>query len=196
MKKILFLFILYLASTSYSQKELTLNDSLLSSLNQQFELTKSDNANFTIKFNKDTIIILGYLSNPINPDRKNVIYKTSNAGKKWKVIEFIGDEYIYDYYHTKNGEVWIGGSGSFIHYSNDFGDTWTRKIQPFNSNERVSSIFMVDSLYGFTGGLSSGLALTYDNWNSSIQIKAPIKCRISKISILDSFIFIKQYFLN
>ena len=50
MKKILFLFILCFASTSYSQNEEEQDDSLLSSLNQQFELTKSDNANFTIKF--------------------------------------------------------------------------------------------------------------------------------------------------
>jgi hypothetical protein len=63
---------------------------------------------------------------------------------------------------------------------------------------------MVDSLYGIAGGLSNGLAITYDNWNTSIQIKSPIdqkkfqilkqsaRDRIDKIAIVDSLILINQ----
>lgn len=182
-------------------------DSILNSLKYQYELTEYDKASERIIFNKDTVLIAGYLgnpSNPSNPSKKNVVYKTTDGGKKWKVIEFNGNAWIYDTYHKKDGKIWMGGSDNLIHYSDDFGETWERKIKPFKPVNRVLSLFMVDSLNGVAGGLSNGLAITYDNWNTSVQIESPIdqkkfqileqsaRDRINKIAIVDSLILINQ----
>ena len=179
-------------------------DSILNSLKYQYELTEYDKASERIVFNKDTILIAGYLGNPSDPSNKNVVYKTTNGGEKWKVIEFNGDAWIYDTYHKKDGKIWMGGSDNVIHYSDDFGETWERKIKPFKPVNRVLSVFMLDSLYGISGGLSNGLAITRDNWNTSVQIESPIdqkkfqigkqsaRDRIDKIAIVDSLILINQ----
>jgi hypothetical protein len=53
----------------------------------------------------------------------------------------------------------MGGSDNIIHYSDDFGETWESRIEPFNPSDRVLLIFMVDSLFGVAGGLSNGLAI-------------------------------------
>lgn len=92
-------------------------DSILNSLKQQIELTEYDKASERIVFNKDTVLIAGYLGNPSNPSKKNVIYKTTDGGGKWKVIEFNGDAWIYDTYHKNDGRIWMGGSDNVIHYS-------------------------------------------------------------------------------
>ena len=154
-------------------------DSLLNSLKRQFNLTEHDQPTERIQFNKDTILIAGYLadlsiSTPRYDQKKNVIYKTTDGGKNWKVVKFNGDGWIYTNYHKQNGKIWMGGSDNVIHFSDDFGETWNRKIKPFEPVNRVLSLFMVDSLYGIAGGLSNGLAITYDNWNSSAQIESPI----------------------
>lgn len=179
-------------------------DSLLKSLKQQFGLSKHDRLSERILFNQDTIVFAGYLGNPSSSSLKNVVYKTSNGGKNWRVIEFDGNAWIYDSYHDQDGRIWMGGSDHFIHYSKDFGETWTRKIVPFDPVDRIMSIFMVDPNYGVAGGLSNGLAITHDNWKSSIQIDSPIdqkkfqilkqsaRDRIDNIAIIDSLIVINQ----
>lgn len=201
MRIVLIILTLILTSELFAQNP---EDSILNSLKYQYELTEYDKASEWIVFNKDTVLIAGYLGNPSNSSNKNVVYKTTDGGKKWKVIEFSGDAWIYDTYHQKDGKIWMGGSDNVIHYSDDLGETWERKIKPFDPVNRVLSLFMVDSLYGIAGGLSNGLAITYDNWNTSIQIESPIdqkkfqilkqsaRDRIDKIAIVDSLILINQ----
>lgn len=201
MRIALIILTLILTSELFAQNS---EDPILNSLKYQYELTEYDNASERIVFNKDTILITGYLGNPSNSSKKNVVYKTTNGGEKWKVVEFSGDAWIYDTCHKEDGKIWMGGSDNVIHYSDDFGETWERKIKPFDPVNRVLSLFMVDSIYGIAGGLSNGLAITYDNWNTSIQIESPIdqkkfqtlkqsaRDRIDKIAIVDSLILINQ----
>lgn len=201
MRIALIILILILTTELFAQNS---EDSILNSLKQQFELTEYDKASERIVFNKDTVLIAGNLGNPSNPSRKNVIYKTTDGGEKWRVIEFNGNAWIYDTYHKKDGKIWMGGSDNVIHYSDDFGETWKNKIKPFDPVNRVLSIFMVDSLYGIAGGLSNGLAITNDNWDTSVQIESPIdqkkfqilkqsaRDRIDQIAIVDSLIIINQ----
>lgn len=184
-------------------------DSILTSLKKSFALTEFDRSTEIIKFNNDTIIVAGYLedlsnSKPRHEKKTNVIYKTSNGGLNWKQIKFDGDAWIYDAFHKNDGKIWMGGSDNYIHYSNDFGETWSKKPKPFNPVNRVLSIFMVDSQYGIAGGLHNGLATTKDNWNTSKQIETPIdqgkfkilnpsaRDRIDDIAIIDSIILINQ----
>lgn len=206
MKKIVNVFFLFLSTGLFAQIPA---DTLLNSLKRQFNLTEFDRPTEYIQFNKDTILIAGYLEDISSPipryeQQINVIYKTTNGGKNWRVVKFKGDAWIYDSYHQKDGKIWMGGSDNIIHHSDDFGETWERRIEPFNPTDRVLSIFMVDSLFGVAGGLSNGLAITHDNWNSSIQIETPIdqkkfqilkesaRNRIDNIAIIDSLILINQ----
>jgi len=207
MKKLIALILITLLSNQL--KAQNSEDSILTSLNQSFKLTKYDKPSIQIKFNNDTIVVVGYLEDlsipkPRYQKKTNVIYKTSNGGLNWKQIKFDGDAWIYDAFHKNDGKIWMGGSDNYIYYSNDFGETWSKKLKPFNPINRVLSIFMVDSLNGIAGGLSNGLAITKDNWNSSIQIKTPIdqgkfkilnpsaRDRIDEIAIIDSIILINQ----
>ncbi|MFT5780602.1 MAG: hypothetical protein ACI837_003565, partial [Crocinitomicaceae bacterium] len=201
MKATLFIVTLLVSTSLFAQNR---DDSLVHSLNQQFDLTQYDKPSERIEFNRDTIVIAGYLGNPSNSSKKNVVYKTMDGGTTWKAIEFNGDAWIYNTYHTQDGKIWMGGSDNFIHHSDDFGETWKRRIKPFKPVDRVLSIFMIDSVHGIAGGLSNGLAITSDNWNSSTQVKSPIdqnkfkilkvsaRGRVSKIAIIDSLILINQ----
>lgn len=207
MKKLIALLLLTLLSNQL--KAQNSEDSIITSLNQSYKLTEYDKPSIQIRFNNDTIVVAGYLedlsnSKPRHQKKTNVIYKTSNGGLNWKQIKFDGDAWIYDAFHKNDGKIWMGGSDNYIHYSNDFGETWSKKPKPFNPVNRVLSIFMVDSLTGIAGGLSNGLAITEDNWNTSKQIETPIdqskfkilnpsaRDRIDDIAIVDSIILINQ----
>jgi len=98
----------------------------------------------------------------------------------------------------------MGGSDEFVHYSNDYGTTWTKLPKPFKPSDRVLSIYMTDLNNGIAGGLSNGFAITNDNWQTTRQIPSPLdqnkftitknsaRNRIDKIVILDSLILINQ----
>lgn len=201
MRTVVIILTVLLSTSIFAQNS---EDSVLNTLEQQFNLTDNDHTSIRIEFNPDTILIAGYLGNPKISSKKNIIYKTTDGGKKWRAVEFNGNAWIYGTYHKQDGKIWMGGSDNVIHYSNDFGETWKRKIKPFNPVNRVLSIYMVDSLYGVAGGLSNGLAITNDNWSSSTQIETPIdqnrfrilkesaRNRIDKIAIIDSLILINQ----
>jgi hypothetical protein len=202
MKIIFTILIIFCASNAFAQ---TPNDTMIKSLKNQFNLTEYDSPKEVIQFNKDTILIAGYLSETSEIGaKKNVVFKTTNGGKKWRVIKFNGDAYIYDTHLQDDGKIWMGGSDEVVHYSNDYGETWTTKPKPLKPIVRVLSIFMTDSLNGVAGGLQNGLALTEDNWQSALQIPSPLdqnkysitensaRKRVNKVQILDSVILINQ----
>lgn len=192
------IFALFVSTKSFGQ-----SDDIISSLKKKFNLTEFDRSTERIEFNKDTILIAGYLGDGKNPI-KNIIYKTTDRGLNWRQIRFSGDAWIYDSHHDKEGNVWMGGSDNNVHYSPDFGDTWQRKPAPLVPTNRVHSIFMVNSKFGIAGGLHNGLALTRDNWNSAKQIPTPLdqkkfrilsnssRDKIERSAIIDSIILINQ----
>ena len=209
MKKIVLINILSLVLFNLSAQSnldnlFTQQDSIIASLKKSYSLSEYDKPSIIMKFNKDTIIIAGYLSKEVHDSRKNIIYKTINGGVNWRQIVFSGDAWIYDSYYDINGNIWIGGSDNYIHYSDNFGETWTKLIKPFNPVNRVLSIYMIDSKNGISGGLHNGLALTNDNWETSIQIQTPLdqgkftitenssRNRIDKVEILNKFVIINQ----
>jgi len=178
---------------------------LISELEKQFTITEYDRPNIIMPFNRDTILIAGYLSDfSIGYKPKNVVYRTMDGGTTWELLKFKGDAWIYDTYFQKDGKVWMGGSDEYIHFSKDYGSTWTVKPKPFNPINRVLSIYMIDSLNGIAGGLGNGLAITNDNWQTTTQIPSPLdqnkftitknsaRDRIDKLAILDSIILINQ----
>jgi len=177
---------------------------IINSLNAQFKLNKYDKVVAVMQFNKDTILVSGYLGDSTFNAPKNVVLQTLDGGTNWQKIYFKGDAMIYTTHYKKEGKVWMGGSDEYIHYSNDYGTSWTVKPKPFDPVNRIYSIFMTDSLNGIAGGLSNGLAITRDNWQTAKQIPSPLdqnKFRIiensarndiSKVQILDSIILINQ----
>jgi hypothetical protein len=195
----------FLIAQSTSIDSLRTDEKLISQLKKQFNLTEYDHANIVMPFNKDTILIAGYLSDfSVGNSPKNVVYRTMNGGTSWELIKFKGDAWIYNTHFEKDGKVWMGGSDEYVHFSNDYGITWTIKPKPFKPINRVLSIYMIDSLNGIAGGLHNGLAITNDNWKTTRQIPSPLdqnkftitknsaRNRIDKIAILDSLILINQ----
>lgn len=183
----------------------SINDRMEKSLRSKFTISSFDHIDHIMQFNKDTFLISGYLSDisdSLQPT--NIVFQTFDRGKTWKKIRFKGDAWIYDTYFQNDGKVWMGGSDEYVHYSTDYGTTWTIKPKPFNPINRVLSIYMIDSLCGIAGGLDNGLAITFDNWQTTRQIPSPLdqnkynvtkdspNRRIDKIQIIDSIILIDQ----
>jgi len=210
MKTLIILLALLLNSAlTFAQKTPTdsSDEKIMASLRSKVNLTSFDYSKFVISFNRDTIVLAGYFSDRTlveTDDRKNSVYRTTDGGRSWQAAHFKGDAMIYDVQYEKNGMIWMGGSDEFIHYSNDYGATWTRKPKPFRPVNRVLSIYMIDSVNGIAGGLSNGLAITKDNWATAKQIPSPLdqgkfkilknsaRNRIDKVEILDSIIMINQ----
>jgi hypothetical protein len=204
---ILLMFILSSAMLFAQETSLSANQEIIASLRSKVNLTSFDYPIFVMSFNRDTVVLAGYFSDRTiaeKDDRKNSVYRTTDCGKSWEAAHFKGDAMIYDVQYEKNGMIWMGGSDEFIHYSNDYGATWTRKPKPFRPVNRVLSIYMIDSVNGIAGGLSNGLAITKDNWSTAKQIPSPLdqgkfkilkssaRNRIDRVEILDSIIMINQ----
>lgn len=207
MKKVFVtLFLIAISVSSFSQRSY---NEIINALRTNIKLALHDDPEEIIRFNKDTILVAGYLEelhseNANKTYRHNIVYKTCNSGKDWKTIKFMGDAWIYTSTHLNDGKVWMGGSDEYIHYSEDYGETWKRINKPFIPNDRISSIYMKDGQVGIAGGLSNGLAVTYDNWETTIQIPTPqdqgkfqipnrsSKNRVENIGIFDSLILIDQ----
>lgn len=198
--------LLTLGANLFAQKS---DDEIINLLKSNFQLTQYDKPSNIIKFNEDTILVAGYLEDltsniPRYQQKTNIVYKTVDGGKNWTVVNFDGNAWIYTSAHLPNGKIWLGGSDNFIHYSEDFGEKWIRKKEPFFPINRVFSIYMVNDTFGIAGGLSNGLAITYDNWETTTQLQTPIdqnkfkilqqssRNGIDKIAIIDSLVLINQ----
>ena len=126
-------FLLIFEVNLFAQKS---DEEIINLLKSKFQLTKFDSPSKIIKFNEDTILVAGFLEDltseiPRYEQQLNVVYKTIDGGKNWKVVNFDGNAWIYTSTHFPDGKIWIGGSDNFIHYSADFGEKWTRKKEPF-----------------------------------------------------------------
>ncbi|MEP7236514.1 MAG: hypothetical protein ABI685_01570 [Ferruginibacter sp.] len=186
----------------YAQSSGEADKILINSLRSKFALTEHDHLDHIMRFNKDTILISGYLSD--NYGFNDVVYQTFDGGRNWNKNHFRGDAWIYDAHFQNDGKVWMGGSDEDIHFSTDYGSTWTRMPKPFKSRNRVLSIYMIDSLNGIAGALHNRLAITNDNWKTAKQIPSPLdqnkfsitkssaRDRIDKVQIIDSIILIEQ----
>lgn len=204
MKSFLFL-LTFLTSFAfvYGQTD-TADKMIINSLNAQYKLSQYDKVEDIMRFNPDTILVSGYLGDSIFKAPKNIVFQTFDGGINWKKIYFKGDAWIYNTHFQKDGKVWMVGSDEYVHYSSDYGTSWTVKPRPFSPGNRVLSIYMVDSLNGIAGGLKNGLAITNDNWQTAQQIPSPLdqnkfsitehsaRNNVSKVQILDSIIVVDQ----
>lgn len=197
-------FAIILAILSFCPNLFGQESDILESLKSKFSFTEFDKLEHIMVFNKDTILVAGYLENSLKDNIHDVVYQTSNGGFSWEKYFFDGNAWIYNTHYERNGNVWMGGSDNYVHFSNDYGKNWKRKIAPFKPINRIFSIFMIDSLKGIAGGLSNGLAITLDNWKTSSQIPTPLdqkkyvitenssRDRVEKVQFIDSIILINQ----
>ena len=173
MKKVVPLILFTIISFSLiAQKS---NNEIMKLFNSNYINNDYDRAIEVIKFNEDTILIAGYFEDTSakTSNIHNIVYKTINGGKDWRAIKFNGDACIYTTTYLQNGQIWMGGSDKYIHYSKDYGDTWERLDKPLKPVTRILSIYMKNDTVGIVGGHSNGLAITYDNWNTTTQIPTP-----------------------
>ena len=204
MKKVVPLILFTIISFSLiAQKS---NNEIINLFNYNYINNDYDRAIEVIKFNEDTILIAGYFEDTSakTSNIHNIVYKTINGGKDWRAIKFNGAAWIYTTTHLQNGQIWMGGSDEYIHYSKDYGDTWERLDKPLKPITRILSIYMKNDTVGIVGGRSNGLAITYDNWNTTTQIPTPLeqglyktpknssRDRVEKIALLESIILINQ----
>ncbi|HEY3175423.1 MAG TPA: hypothetical protein VGK94_06620 [Candidatus Polarisedimenticolia bacterium] len=132
------------------------------------------------------------------------VYRTSDGGASWQLVDFGEPEWIYDVFSNEGGQAWMGGSeGSFL-YTDDFGKTWTRRGRPFKSM-RTHVIYMQDSSVGVVGALGNGIKLTRNNGKSWKELATPLDQkkyaaadddgsdhRITRIGIFKGRLFVRQ----
>lgn len=152
-------------------------------------------------FNKVAAIMTGYIDG--ENDKKNGLYVTTDQGQHWKLVNFGGDDWIYDAYTDEDGNAWIGGSSGDIYFSGDFGQHWQKLNSPFGAL-RMNRIFMLNLNEGIAGALNNAIYTTKDNWKTSQKIQTPYdqkKCattaddfnnRIKKIVIWNNYVFINE----
>jgi photosystem II stability/assembly factor-like uncharacterized protein len=157
----------------------TCNSPKLFSFSNDDEYANKPNIDRISFFNSQQAIMTGYISLEKWGD-ENGIYQTSDGGKTWSSIDFGGDMWVYDAFVNNNGNAWIGGSSGKLHYSDDYGTSWTVCNSPNNLSIRIKSIFMVDSLQGILGttghygnSTENYLYSTNDNWKTSTPVETP-----------------------
>lgn len=94
-------------------------------------------------FDSQHAFVTGYISSKKGVSKKDGYFWTDNQGKTWDTLSFGKGEWIYDAFADENGNAWMGGSSGNIHYSNDFGKTWSKQNSPYNKGARMHSIFML-----------------------------------------------------
>ncbi len=173
--KTLILLIFLIVTGAATSQPVKNNDSIINSLKASFKLSEYDHPQHIIGFNKDTVLVAGYLSG-------DAVYQTFNGGKIWRMQHFNGAAWIYDFCFRTDGKAWMGGSDEYVHYSHDYGTTWVTLPKPLSPVNRVLSIYMEDTVRGIAGGLQDGLAVTANNWQTAWQVPTPLDQKMYTIS--------------
>jgi len=142
-------------------------------------------------FNNDTAIIYGYISENFYEDKKNKVYRTTNGGKSWKLVEFAkGDVWIREGQIRDNGKIWLAGSKGRIYHSSDYGLTWVKlpKIfgwekEAYYRKPQIYSIHYENDSSAIATNRSNHLATTKSNFSNTTRIATP----------LDQGLFEKKY---
>lgn len=156
-------------------------------------------------FNKDTALLTGYMSSSKKPNAQSGYYLTQNAGKKWRLLDYGGDSWIYAIHTDKNGNAWMGGLSKELYYSNNFGQSWKTIKLPYESSDRTYDIDMSDSKSGVASSDNNEIIATEDNWGTIIRLTTPLDQekyqpsegsfaddRISKILKWNNYIVVNQ----
>lgn len=123
-----------------------------------------------IFFNKDTGFVSGFIS---RDGKYDIIYHTTNGGKKWEAVEFGQSGWVDDAVNHDNGEAWLSVAGSGIAYTQDFGITW-KKLKIPEVKQRFTKIFFNTSHRGIIGSLWNFLAYTEDNCKTWELVPTPL----------------------
>jgi photosystem II stability/assembly factor-like uncharacterized protein len=108
-------------------------------------------------------------------------FLTENAGQSWERRSFgdpsaIDGQWIYDVHTTARGEAWMSGSHGRLHYSPDFGRTWTVRATPFDQSSRLHRLFM-SGQRGIAGALGNAIKVTGDGGRTWTPIETPLDQR-------------------
>lgn len=127
-----------------------------------------DQPNF---FNKDTGFVSGFIST--RTGKYNIIYHTTNSGKRWQAVNFGQDGWIDDAINLDNGEAWLSVAGSGIAYTTDYGFTWKKFKNP-EIKQRFAAVYFNTARQGLIGSLWNMIAYTDDNCNTWKLLPTPL----------------------
>jgi len=154
-------------------------------------LISAPNMDRILFFNSDTAIIYGYITKNFYEEKKNKIYRTTDGGLNWELIEFgKGDVWIREGQVFEDGKVWLSGSKGFIYQSVDYGETWITLPSIFKKEKEayyrkpdIYSFHYADDSSAIATNRSNHLAVTTSNFNVHKYISTP----------LDQGLFEKKY---
>lgn len=126
-----------------------------------------------VLFFNDTIgFISGYIYG--KDDNTDIVYRTTNGGKKWKAVPFGKEAWIDAACANENGKAWMAGNSQLIYYSDDFGKTWRYKNRPEDTtNQRILTIYFLNDYEGIAGTGWNRIYYTKDNCESWQIVETP-----------------------
>lgn len=122
-------------------------------------------------FNKDTGFISGAI--PAKSEKYDIIYRTTDGGKKWQAVKFWPDSYVINAAYNDKGEAWLSIARSDIAYTNDYGLTWEKFKTP-NLKEWFSGIFFNTNSQGLIGSRQNVLYYTPNNCHTWKKLPTPL----------------------
>ena len=154
-------------------------------------LISAPNMDRILFFNSDTAIIYGYITKNFYEEKKNKVYRTTDGGKSWDLVEFgKGDVWIREGQVFEGGKVWLSGSKGVIYQSLDYGESWNTLPKIFKKEKEayyrkpdIYSFHYINDTCAIATNRSNHLVITYTNFNSSKRIPSP----------LDQGLFEKKY---
>ncbi len=90
-------------------------------------------------FNDSTGFLSGYMSH--GGDQHNIIYRTTDAGASWQVVDFGQDGWVDGTCSLDDGQAWMSVSGKGIAYTSDYGANWTALPNVTTANQRYGALF-------------------------------------------------------
>lgn len=107
--------------------------------------------------------------------KKDIIYRTTDGGRKWETVRFGKEAWIDATCVTENGKAWMAGNSRLLYYSDDFGETWHYKKYPEDTtDQRIQTLFFLNDREGLAGTVWNRIYYTKDNCEAWQIMETPL----------------------
>ena len=116
-------------------------------------------------FGNNIAVAAGYLSS--ESKHANAVFRT-DKDRQWDTVVFgKGSHWIYGFFFTDEGRLWMGSGNGLLTYSADSGRTFTvLRDSAFDVKMGIDDIYMVTADSGWIAGHGNAIYSTNDNWRS------------------------------